>query len=388
MGIISEIFKSRREKKAQQEQQRFDEMNETERSSYLRDIVKMPEQKIKEEIEKKPYILPYIFGDLNTKNLNDLVDIATKNNVSIYSLVDKNENISNATIINIAVENQPELVLELDDMENLQDLISSEALITAFTKNPEVLFSNCKALKTRITLKGDKKGDKDVVRVSTLRAQLQRALNLYFRPEAYRGNKLDDFAKGIADRIQTDSFLKIVESNKMLIRSTTAANETLKRNPEKGRVIPAKALKNWNNRTLYVIPNEARKKLKIKGEQLYYTKHYNYVLGLMKNSSLMSFSKEELTRFAKRCVSVCPDVFFALDKIKAFEGVSDELTIQITAYETFKKYGDKILQERVLDCVNPEQQKKLLAKVKANETRKANKNSSKSKAKKEVEKTL
>ena len=63
----------------------------------------------------------------------------------------------------------------------------------------------------------------------------------------------------------------------MLTRSTTAINETLKRNPEKGKVVPAKALQRWNNRVLYIIPSEARKM--IKKDKAYYDIYRGYLLG-------------------------------------------------------------------------------------------------------------
>ena len=74
---------------------------------------------------------------------------------------------------------------------------------------------------------------KMLARNSTFRKQLKRALNLYFRPEAYSEKNFDDFALSLISGI---NFFKIFQSNKMAISLTTTENEFLKRNPEKGKV--------------------------------------------------------------------------------------------------------------------------------------------------------
>ncbi len=376
MGILKELIKLTKEKKISLEEEKFNNYSDVRKMAILDSVKELTGKELEKAIESKPYYLPHIIGKIEDEILINLVNIATKKGVSVYDLIDKSNVISNTVIVNIAVVNQPELVLELDDMPELQDLITSKSLIEAFIKNPEVVFSECKALNSKVILRGKDRTGKDITRVTTLKKQFQRAINLYFRPNAYKGNKLDNFAKSIADRIDNVAFKNIIGGNRMTTRLSTAANETLKADPEKARVFPAKALKNWNNRTLYVVPNEVRKA--IKNQKVNYSEYYGHMLGELNNPSLNSFSQKERTNFAKKCVAICPEIFFALDKIKAFADISKMLTVQLSAYEAFK--DNKQLQKEVLKMVDPEQQKKLLAKVKSNETRRANKQKTKNDA--------
>ena len=161
----------------------------------------------------------------------------------------------------------------------------------------------------------------------------------------------------------------------MTTRSITAANETLKQDPQKGSVVPAKTLHNWNNRVLYTIPNQARRETKKSANK--YEAYREYLLGLLQNPSLNSFTETEKTKLVKKCVSIVPEVFFDLDKVKGYENVKNKLTVQLTAYETLKKMGNKEDAELLLSDIGAEQSKKVLAKAKANVTRKANKKASK-----------
>ncbi len=386
MGFFSDILNSLKEKKDNLSENKFENLTDDERKTAIKKLLSLSEKQLQNEVRKKPYVLSYIIDNVTNVNLEKLVDIATANGASLYSLIDKSSNISNEKIVNIAVRNQPELVVELEDMPNLQDMITVESLIEAFKKNPEVLFSNCKALNEKIEQKGVYKNGKQFTRKSTIKTQLQRALNLYFRPDAYKGNVLDAFAIKIAESIDNKKFKEIVAGNKMIMRSTTAANETLKRNPEKGRVFPAKALKHWNNRTLYVIPNEVRKH--VKNTKVEYQKYYDYMLGLLHNSALNSFSEKQRINFVKKCVKICPELYFTLDKINCFEGFSRILTIQLSAYETFKSRNELEMQNLVLGFAGEEQKKVLLAKAKANKTRQENKKHKKEEKAVEAEKTL
>lgn len=374
MGFFKNIFNSLKEKKANKEEEQFNNLSAENKTIYLNKVKNLSETQLEKAIEKQPYLLPHIIADLKVDNYIKLIDIATKKGVDLFDLIDKNSIIENNTIVNIAVENQPALVLELDDMPNLQEMITPETLIQAFVKNPEVLFSNCPALNKRIVLMGQDKEGKVAKRSSTLRAQLQRAMNLYFRPESNMKNGFDDFAKSIAEQINDAKFVEIVAGNKMTTRVTTAANETLKRSPEKGRVVPAKTLHKWNNRVMYTIPNEARKGLK--KSKVSYETYTKYLTGLLSNPSLNSFTNEERTRLVKRCVSIVPELYFELRSLNHADS-AEKLTVQLSAYEAFKAMKKDDYADALLDYLGKEQSKKILAKSKANATRKANKKAKK-----------
>ena len=335
MGFFKNIYNSIKERKATKEEEQFNKLSADEKVEYLDKIASLDDVKLKKAIEKQPYLLPHLISSLESNIYVDLIDIATKKGVDLFDLIDKNPNINNTSIINITAKNQPELILELDDMPNLQEKITTDTVIAAFIKNPEVLFSNCPALNQRIVLRGKDKEDKEVKRSSTLRVQLQRAMNLYFRPEAEMKNGFDNFAKSIAEQINNKKFAEIVAGNKMTTRVTTAANETLKRSPEKGRVVPAKTLHNWNNRVMYTLPNEARKG--IRKSKVSYKTYANYLMGLLSNPALNSFSKEEKTRLAKRCVSIVPELYFELSSLNHAES-AEQLTVQLSAYEAYKAF--------------------------------------------------
>lgn len=378
MSIFKDFFNVLTKNKAVAGENKFSKLSEEKKQDIIDKAAALRGDALDKVIEKQPYLLPYIIGDISGDvHFEKLVDIATKANVGIYDLVDKSSAISNTKIVNIAVKNQPQLVFELDDMPALQDLITQDTFIEAFIKNPEILFSECKALKSRITISGTSKRGKKFTRTTTLKAQLQRAMNLYFRPETEKD--YDTFAKSIAAKISGDTFASIVSSNKMTTRSVTAANETLKRNPEKGKIMPAKALKNWNNRVLYTVPNVVRKTIKNsankeaqKRNEIY--KMYSaYIVGLLKNSSLKSFTEKERIRLAKRCVSICPEVYFELSKIEGFKKSAGELTVQLSAYEAFKAKKDNAGKLKVLSTVDAKREQQIKSRSQANQTRKANK---------------
>ena len=328
-----------------------------------------------EVMEKEPYLLSYIIGRLKDTNCIPLIDIATKNGASVYDLIDKNDHIHNATIVNIACINQPELILELEDMQALQDLVTSDTVIKVFVKNPMILLSSCRALDSKIKVEGTKKDGSKIVRYASLRNQLLRAINIHSRPKCYMGNGLDRFAKSIADKIEGSMFDKKLSDNRMITRSTTAINETLKKSPEKGKVVPAKALQRWNNRVLYIIPSEARKM--IKKDKAYYDIYREYLFGYLSNASMNSLSEETVTKLVKRCVSIVPDLYFDLEVIEEvdYSKIAKQLTVQLSAYEAYKAMHDKKGAEFLLESLTEAEAKKVLAKSKSNTTRKANKKS-------------
>ena len=374
MSIFSEFLNKRRERKVSVEEKKFNQLDATSKKKVCEKLLALKQNAFAKEIEKRPFLLPFVIADLNKYDFDVLnaIDIATKKGVSVYDLVDKNQLISNQSIVNIVAKNQPDLILELDDMPALQDLITPETVIAAFTKNPEIIFSNCKALDTKIKVSGTNRDGTEGSRTTSLKTQLQRAMNIYFRPESYTGNKYDSFAKAIADKINSAEFTQKVQSNKMTTRSTTAANETLKRNPKKGQVMPAKTLKNWNNRVLYTIPNQVKKQIKLSKQNKKYNEYMDYLKGLLINPSLNAFNEQEKTKLAKRCVSLCPELVFELQNINGFENISEKLTVQLSAYEAFKTRNQTEMIEALFEMIGQQNTKKVIARHKANVTRKSN----------------
>lgn len=375
MGIFKEYVKALKNNRLVKNEANFEKMNEKERKKLISTIKKLDEKKLEREIEKAPYIFPHVIGDLKVskETMEKLVAIASKNDVNVYDMIDKKSILTNAEIVNVAVKNQDGLFFELEDMPALQDLITTETLIELFVNNPEVIFANYKLLDKKFEIEGINKDGKESKRSTTLRKQFQRALNIYFRPNTYRGNKFDEFAKSIADKISTEQFNKLVQENKVLTRSTTAANEILKKEPQKGEIMPAKALKRWNNRVLYTIPNQIRKELKSKVSADRYKKFVKYNLGLLQNSSLGAFTEKERTKLAKRCVTICPEIFFELTNINEFAHTAKELTVQLSAYKALKDRGQTELKDKLLSNVGEAQSKKIVARDKANTTRNKNK---------------
>jgi len=154
--------------------------------------------------------------------------------ISIYDILDKNTYVSNTQIVNLDVANHPEVLTEIEDKLQYEDLLTAETIFEAFKKNPEVLYSVVDVLDTKIKLTRKDENGKMLSRNSTLRKQLKRSLNLYFSQESYTENNFDDFALSLTSDINQEKFCLIVQSNKMTTSVTTTANETLKRNPEKG----------------------------------------------------------------------------------------------------------------------------------------------------------
>ena len=329
------------------------------------------EKKNNARVEAKTQeVLNYITGKdkVSLADARELVNIATKQGVNLYDLVDKGSNLSNEEIVNIAVRNQPELVLELDDKPRYQDLISVETFIEAFANNPMVILSNCKALKEKIEVVGKNADGTEKRQKSNLRAQCLRALNMYYRPKTKVKNGFNDYAIKIVEKIEKNAeFEKNLQNKRILTRSTTVANESIKKDASKSKYFPADALKLNNNKVLFLIPRT------LHFGKLDYEKQKNIILEFLKNPSLNAFENKTKEKFVKRCVKYWPEIYFELKNIQGLEFTANSLTVQLSAYATFsardKDYSAKI----ILKEVDEERAKKILAKEKANNTRYANK---------------
>ena len=133
------------------------------------------------------------------------------------------------------------------------------------------------------------------------------------------------------------------------------------------------------NKVMYVIPNQARKKAK--NSEQNYENYYNYLLGLLKNPALNSSDTNEKARLVKRCVSIIPELYFGLMSVDNYNDVLNQLTVQLTAYEAFKKQKKLMHVDALFDYIGEENGKKVLARAKANETRKANRKNKQKEAK-------
>ena len=362
----------------------FVKLDDKDKKDYIKAVGSIYDiETLKYAISQSPFVLQDIIGELKfTENqIAELVDIATANGASVYDLVDKGSKLSNGSIINIAVRNNPELVLELDDMPTYSDLITTESFLVAFVKNPAIILSDCKALKTTIILKGKKADGTEGTRRSNLRAQCLRAFNLYYRPEAIQTNGFDDFAKEIADSIFANAtFKKALENKKLITRSTTLANECIKGDVSRSRYLPAQTFKLNNNKVLFLVVRQARKFQKANKD---YKLTKTIILDFIKNESLATFNEKTKEKLARRCVEVCPEIFFELKNIKEMAETANSLTVQMSAYKTFKTRKQTELQEKLVAEIGEERAKKVVARNKANETRKKN-----AEAKKELEKEL
>ena len=386
MGILKDIFKIVKDKKTIKDEEKFNKLSEEQKEEVVNKLAELQsKQQESDLLEKKvaeaPYIMPYLISKLNWKHGYDpkLVSIALENGISIYDLLDKNKDISNDDILNFAVETNPEIVFEIEDKKQYSDLITRDSIIKAFQKNPQVIFADLKVFdeddEHKIVLKREEyvnNEQKEFTRKTTLRKLLKRALNLYFRPEAYSEKQFDGYAMEIASQIKSDSFVEKVEDNKMTTRVITAANETLKRNPEKGRVVPGSVLHMHKNRVMYVIPNQAKKNVNKSQEN--YKNYRKYMHGLLENSALKLSQTEEKVRIVKRSVSIVPELFFDLKKDEAYRDVLNKLTVQLSAFEAFKNQDKNKDASTLLTLVGAENEKKILSRAKANKTRKANKN--------------
>ena len=376
MGILKEIFKKVKDEKTLKEEGKFNKLSDAQKNEVVNGLLRLDDYQLQKKISAHPYLMPYLMAKKDMSHIYPvgLVDIALEKGVSIYDLLDKSTTVSNDTIINHAIIGHPEIVFEIEDKKQYADHIWDWALEKAFIKNPQIMFSSLKKLDEPIELTRYEYVDgerKIFIRKSTLRKVFQRALNLYFRPEAYSEKQFDDWSKEIAGLINVDNFVEKVQDNKMITRVTTAANETLKRNPEKGSVIPGSALHMNNNKVMYVIPNQARKALKHSNNN--YDAYWKYMTGLLMNPALNTASNAEKTRLVKRCVSIIPEIYFGLHKVAGYENVLNQLTVRVTAYETFRKQNKDFEADALLQHISEEDQKKVLARAKANVTRKKNK---------------
>lgn len=355
----------------------FEKLPDAEKNAYLTNIMNMlTEADIENAVKKTPFVLKNIIGGLNV-SLDcgkQLVDIATKAGESVYDLIDKGSIVSNEDIVNIAVINQPELILELDDMPKLQDMITRSTFIYAFAKNPTVILSSAKVLKQKFTINYVDKNGKDATRSVNLRSQLLRAINLYYRPNANASNGYDKFAYRITALMGANkNFGTAIKSKKITTRLATSVNEMIKQNPASGRYLPGESLKLNNNKVLYLTPRQIR----LKDAR---TKEYEIVMqeivDFLKNPALNAFDQKTKNKLVRRCVEVWPETYFELKNIKGLENTANCLTVQMSAYKTLKSRKQTELLDKLASQIGDEQTKKVVARNKANQTRKQNKSSS------------
>lgn len=393
MGIFKDFFDLRKKNKAEMDGKKFEELSLEEQAKECDRILAFKDYKeFKKNLAKKPYLLPYIMSDLDLdyQKMLEVIYIGTKDtDFDLDKLLEvANNKISKKDIIEVALKNKPEYAIEKYNRPEILNYLGSDAIIDMFAKYPAVINADCDALKTKgkdITLFGKGKNDKVITRKSTLLAQLKRALNLYFRPEAKQDNGFDDFALTIVNKIEDKPFLESVFSENMIKYIPTAANEMLKKNPEKARIVPGKTFHLWNNRTFYVVPNEVRKKLK--SARVKYAKARELQLGELKNASLKSFTEAEKINLVKKCVKNVPENYFDICKMENYSETKNNGAVQLYTYVAFKKQGKQDEITALFKMVGSKSEKKILAREKANATRKANKRA-KAKAEKEATKEL
>ena len=352
----------------------FEKLPDAEKNAYLTNIMNMlSESDIESAVKKTPFVLKNIIGGLKVSEDcgKKLVDIATKAGESVYDLIDKGAIVSNEDIVNIAVINQPELILELDDMPRLQDMITRGTFIYAFAKNPTVILSNAKVLKQKFTIDYVDKNGKDAKRNVNLRSQLLRAINLYYRPNATASSGYDKFAYRITTLMEAnENFATAIKGKKITTRLATPVNEMIKQNPSSGRYLPGESLKLNNNKVLYLTP----KQIRLKNAR---TKEYNdvvqEVVDFLKNPALNAFDQNTKNKLVRRCVEVWPETYFELKNIKGLEDTANCLTVQMSAYKTLKNRKQTELLNKLAGQIGEEQTKKVVARNKANQTRKQNK---------------
>ena len=387
MGIIKDFFDLRKKNKVVVDGKKFEELSEEEQTKECNKLLASKDYNdLKKNLAKKPYLLPHVVADLDLDNeqMKEIIYIGTKeNDFDLDKLLERANNISKQDIVEIALKNRPDFAVEKYNRPDILNHLGTNAIIDIFAKYPAIIKANCDVLKEPVKLYGKDKDDKVITRKSTLLAQLKRALNLYFRPEAEQKNGFDSFALEIVSKIDDKPFLESVFSENMIKYIPTAANEMLKRNPEKARLVPGKTFHLWNNRTFYVVPNEVRKNLR--KTQVEYKKARELQLGELKNASLKSFSETEKINLAKKCVKNVPENYFDICTLENYSEVKKNLAVQLYTYLAFKKQGKKDGIVALFKEVGAESEKKILARAKANATRKANQKAKAKEAEKELE---
>lgn len=382
MGIFEKLLNGikfigseKEEKKISVEEAKFNSLDLAQQKIYINEILKKDDKKLLKYIETKPYILPHIMDKIENRDFVSYIDIATKKGVNILDLLGKNPNINDKLIVNIGVMNDPDLIFSSKLPKKYKDMVSAEILIQLFLSNPAVVLSDCAELQTSIKVKGVRKDGKEQVRAVSLKSQLLRAINLYMRPESYKDNGFDKYAKIIANQINGPVFLKNLE--KITSTLTTAANEVLTKMPEKAKSSSSSALHNWNNRVAHKLPKLAKSDLKkskvlqASKAKVVREKWYKLLCGLLSNPSINSFSKEEKISLVKDCVTALPEIYYELAALE-LKDIAKETSIQLYTYETFKKLKMEDSAEGLLDYIGEEQKKKVISRSKANQTRKAN----------------
>ena len=96
----------------------------------------------------------------------------------------------------------------------------------------------------------------------------------------------------------------------------------------------------------------------------------------LKNPALNAFDQKTKNKLVRRCVEVWPETYFELKNIKGLENTANCLTVQMSAYKTLKSRKQTELLDKLASQIGDEQTKKVVARNKANQTRKQNKSSS------------
>ena len=389
MGIIdlfSSIKTKRDEKKVSVEESKFNSLSLEEQEMYINKIMELSNQKLAKHIEKRPYDLSHIMHRVADRNYRELVDIATKKGASVVDLVGKNPEIDDKVIVNIGVKNQPDAIYGSTLPKQYKDMVSAETLVKLFLSNPAVVLSGCKELNSTVEVKGVKKDGTECVRYPKLKTQLLRAINLYMRPNIYKNNGFDSFAKSVADKVNGAEFVKSLEN--LTSSLATAGNEVLTKTPEKAKSTSASALHNWNNRVAHKLPKLAKSEIKrekaLKSSKLNVAreKWYKLLCGLLSNPSINSFTEKEKISLVKDCVTASPEIYYDLKSL-GLKDIAQKPIIQYSAYKTFKSLKMHEEAKALLDYIGEKESKKVLASTKAVKARKVSKKSEKTEEPKE-----
>lgn len=379
MGIVdlfSKLKSKRGEKKVSSEETKYNSLSLDEQKVFVNKIMELSDAKLKKYIEKRPFDLAHIMDKVDERDYMGLIDIATKKGASVVDLVGKNPNISDKDIINAGVKNQPNIIYGNGMPKMYKDMITANTLITLFLSDPAVVLSGCKELGSSVEVRGVKKDGQEYVKHPTLKTQLLRAINLYMRPEIYKKNGFDDFAKSIADRVNGAEFVKALENMTSLL--ATAGNEVLTRTPEKAKSSSASTLHNWNNRVAHKLPKLAKsevKRAKVLKEsklEVVRSKWYKLLCGLLSNPAINSFKEREKVSLVKDCITVIPEIYYDLPALN-LKDIAEKSVIQYSAYKTFKSLKMHDEAKGLLEYLGEKESKKVVASTKAVAKRKANK---------------
>lgn len=204
-------------------------------------------------LNEVPYVFPYVASKWkNSDNIERLAKIAVAMAPDVVTKLGKGGIVAIPELVSVALDSDPLVIFKFND--DLKQLVSKEAFISAFSRNILVMLADVPVLKSaiRYEVKTVKDGKEEIVKVkSNVRSECLKAIRLAEGVSRYHEG-YDNFANVIALKLRASkTFKKNATSDAFTMKVPTAVNAMIKKENPKLRAMPVESWRLNRNKTLY-----------------------------------------------------------------------------------------------------------------------------------------